>query len=150
MLERKSGEQIVLGFDFGLKRIGVAVGQTLTETASPLKTLKALNGEPNWEELTKLVQQWRPNLLVVGVPVNMDDSPQALTAIARQFAHALKQHLGLPVVEIDERLTTKEARQRLFEIGGYRAIEKSEVDSYAAKLILESWLQRKVKPDDTK
>lgn len=142
MPDLAGGEQIILGFDFGLKRIGVAVGQTLTRTASPLKTLKAMQGEPNWEELGKLVQQWRPGLLVVGVPVNMDGSPQAITAAARQFAQALEQRLGLAVIEMDERLTTKEARQRLFDMGGYRAIEKSEVDSYAAKLILESWLQR--------
>lgn len=142
MLKPAGAEQTVLGFDFGLRRIGVAVGQTLTRTASPLKTLKAIQGEPKWEELTKLIQQWRPSLLVVGVPVNMDGSPQAVTAAARQFAASLEQRLGLSVAEIDERLTTKEARQRLFDMGGYRAIEKSEVDSYAAKLILESWLQR--------
>lgn len=133
--------QTLLGFDFGLKRIGVAVGQTITRTATPLQTLQAHNGIPDWEKITALVKEWQPSAIVVGIPWNMDGTPQAITESAQQFAQSLEKHTGLPVHRIDERLSTKEARQRLFDVGGYREIQKSQIDSYAAKLILESWLK---------
>lgn len=132
--------QTLLGFDFGLKYIGVAVGQTVTGTATALITLQAKNGIPNWDEINALINEWKPAGLVVGIPLNMDGSEQQLTAEAKKFAQALER-FHLPVYRVDERLTTKEARQRLFETGGYRALKKSQVDSFAAKLILETWLQ---------
>ncbi len=132
----------LLGFDFGLRRIGVAVGQTITGTATPLEPLLAKNGEPNWEQIAKLNQIWRPDALIVGIPVNMDGTPQEITAHAQQFASALTDHLHLPVHTVDERLTTKEAKQQLFDAGGYRSLEKTSIDSFAAKLILESWLRK--------
>lgn len=131
--------QTLLGFDFGLRRIGVAVGQTVTGTATALFTLQAKNGIPNWEEVHALIKVWRPNGLVVGIPLNLDGTEQPITKSAKKFAQALEQ-FGLPIYQVDERLTTKEARQRLFDSGGYRALEKAEVDSFAARLILESWL----------
>lgn len=133
--------ETLLGFDFGLKRIGVAVGQTITRTATPLLTLQAKKGIPNWNEIAALIKEWQPNALVVGIPLNMDGSNQAITTAAQQFASSLETHFGLPVRRMDERLSTKEARQRLFDVGGYREIQKSQIDSYAAKLILESWLK---------
>jgi putative Holliday junction resolvase len=134
--------QTLLGFDFGLKRIGVAVGQTVTETASVLSTLHAEKGEPNWQEVEKLLKEWKPHALVVGIPTNMDGTGQTITGAAKNFANALRR-FDLPVYEVDERLTTKEARQQLFAEGGYRAIQAAQVDSVAAKLILESWLRKK-------
>ena len=139
--QESDSRQTLLGFDFGLKRIGVAVGQTLTGTATALTTLQADKGEPNWSELEKLIKEWGPQALVVGIPLNMDSSQQTITMAAKNFANSL-QRFGLPVYEVDERLTTKEARQQLFSAGGYRAIKQAQIDSIAAKLILESWLRK--------
>ncbi len=137
-------QQTVLGFDFGLKRIGVAVGQTVTGTASPLDTLKAEAGEPHWEQIAKLIAQWRPDALVVGIPLRIDSSDQHITHEARRFAKSLRSRYGLPVHTVDERFTTLEAKQRLFDVGGYRSLEKAQIDSWAAKLITESWLERNI------
>jgi len=133
-------EQTLLGFDFGLKHIGVAVGQTLTRTAQALTTLKAENGVPQWNEIKKLIGIWKPHALVVGLPLNMDDTEQPLTHAARHFSEQLKKHFALIVHLADERLSSVEARMYLFEQGGYKALEKKAIDSMAAKLILESWL----------
>lgn len=131
---------IVLGFDFGMKRIGVAVGQMLTQTARPLETIKASNGIPDWDRLQKLVKLWQPNAFVVGIPLNMDGTEQPLTTNAKQFAKSLEDRFKLPVYGIDERLSTKDARERIFKEGGFKALQKSQVDSVAAQLILQNWL----------
>jgi len=139
----KSVHEILLGFDFGLKRIGVAVGQTVTETARPLVTLKASAGTPQWEVLSKLIKTWQPDALVVGIPLNMDGTEQPLSQSARQFAQQLHERFKLPVYEMDERLSTKDARERLFAQGGYKALQHGQVDSVAAQLILQNWLTSK-------
>lgn len=132
---------IYLGFDFGMKRIGVAVGQKLTGTASPLSTLKASQGLPPWGDVQTLIQQWAPCALIVGLPTCMNDKALYTTKRAQHFARSLEKQFGLPVFLIDERLSTKEARSHLFDAGGYRKIKQSEVDSIAACIILERWLQ---------
>ncbi|HLB57198.1 MAG TPA: Holliday junction resolvase RuvX [Gammaproteobacteria bacterium] len=132
--------EVLLGFDFGLKRIGVAVGQTVTKTARPLTTLKANDGIPRWEECEKLVKMWQPTALVVGIPLNMDGTEQRLTHLAKQFANVLQERFHLPVYGMDERLSTKEARDRLFKEGGYKALQNGQIDSIAAQLILQNWL----------
>lgn len=132
---------IFLGFDFGFKRIGVAVGQTLTCSASPLLTLAATQGIPDWEAVRKLISQWNPQALVVGLPTCIDDSELYTTAAARRFAKQLQKHCGLSVHLVDERLSTVEARERLFSQGGYRKLKNAAVDSIAACIILEQWLQ---------
>ncbi|MCP0913211.1 Holliday junction resolvase RuvX [Legionella sp. 27cVA30] len=135
-------EGIYLGFDFGFKRIGVAVGQSLTGNASPLATIEAQQGVPrNWDFIRKLIQEWRPLALIVGLPTCIDDSELYTTEAARNFAHQLKDRFSLPVHLVDERLSTVEARAHLFEQGGYRKIKRSEIDSIAACIILEQWLQ---------
>lgn len=131
----------VLGFDFGMKHIGVAVGQTITRTANPLTSLKALNGIPNWEEIAQLIKTWGAKALVIGIPLNMDGTEQPISAAAKKFGNRLHERFRLPVHEVDERLTTIEAKHQLFEAEGYRALDKKSVDSYSAKLILESWLR---------
>lgn len=136
----KRSLHVVLGFDFGMKRIGVAVGQTITQTASPLKTLAAIDGVPNWQTIADLVNQWQPHAFIVGLPLNMDDSPQAMTEHAKQFGTQLSQHFDLPVHYIDERLTSVDARTQLYEKGGYRKLAQSEIDSVAAQLIVETWM----------
>ncbi len=132
---------VYIGFDFGYKRIGVAVGQRLTGSASPLSTLDAKLGVPNWEMIQKLMTQWQPRAFIVGLPTCIDDSEQYTTAASRGFARQLRKRFALPVHLVDERLTTVEARAYLFDKGGYRKINSSEVDSIAACVILEQWLQ---------
>ncbi len=134
-------EGVYLGFDFGYKRIGVAVGQKLTGRASPLSTLDAKLGIPNWDSINKLLSQWRPLALVVGLPTCIDGSEQYTTPAARGFARQLRKRFSLPVHLVDERLSTKEARAHLFAEGGYRKIKTTEVDGIAACIILEQWLQ---------
>lgn len=136
----KSTHDVLLGFDFGMKRIGVAVGQTVTKTARPLATVKANQGVPQWDMLDKLIKAWHPDALIIGIPLNMDGTEQPLTIAARDFAHSLNARYQLPIYEMDERLSTKDARARLFEQGGYKALQKSEIDSVAAQLILQNWL----------
>ena len=132
---------IFLGFDFGYKRIGVAVGQKITQSARPLSTLSANLGIPDWAMVKKLIQQWHPEALIVGLPTCLDDSEQYTTAAARKFAAQLEKRFALPVHLVDERLSTVEARAQLFAEGGYRKIKQSQVDSFAACIILEQWLQ---------
>ena len=134
-------EGIYLGFDFGYKRIGVAVGQQLTCSASPLNTLDAKLGVPNWDLIQKLIDQWRPVDMIVGLPTCIDGNEQYTTAASKGFAKQLRKRFSLPVHLVDERLSTMEARAYLFAEGGYRKIKQSEVDSIAACVILEQWLQ---------
>lgn len=132
---------IYLGFDFGYKRIGVAVGQQLTCSASPLSTLDAVLGVPNWDLIQTLITQWQPLALIVGLPTCIDGTEQYTTAAARGFARQLRKRFARPVHLVDERLSTMEARAHLFEKGGYRKLKKTEIDSIAACVILEQWLQ---------
>ena len=129
----------VLAFDFGLARIGVAVGQPITQTATPLSTLKAKEGIPDWQMIEKLIKEWQPKLLLVGEPFNMDSSDQQITLKARKFANRLHGRFGLPFEMFDERLSSTAAREEIFEYGGYRKLKKTQIDSVAAALILESW-----------
>jgi putative Holliday junction resolvase len=135
----KNEPKILIGFDFGMKRIGVAIGQTITQTARPLETLAAKEGIPDWNSLAKLLRKWAPDALVVGIPLNMDGTDQAISHDARQFAEALEKQFHLPVHQIDERLTTKDARERLFLQGGFKALQDGQVDRVAAQLILQNW-----------
>jgi len=131
--------KILIGFDFGMKRIGVAIGQTITQTARPLITIQAQQGIPNWNTIKTLIQKWLPGALVVGIPLNMDGTDQTISEHARQFAASLREQFKLPVYEMDERLTTKDARERLFEVGGFKALQDGQVDQVAAQLILQNW-----------
>jgi len=136
----KKHPEILLGFDFGTKRIGVAIGQNITKTARPLGMVKAIDGKPSWMEIAKFVKKWQPDAFVVGIPLNMDGTEQAITISAKQFALELAERFKLPVFQMDERLTSVEARANVFEEGGYKALKKTSVDSVAAQLILQNWL----------
>jgi len=129
-----------LGFDFGFKRIGVAVGQRLTGSASPLPTIAAKQGIPEWSMLQKLITQWHPQALIVGLPTCINDEALYTTTAARRFAKQLRKQFSLPVHLVDERLSTVAAREQLFEQGGYRKLKSAQVDSVAACVILEQWL----------
>ncbi|VFP81886.1 Holliday junction resolvase RuvX [Candidatus Erwinia haradaeae] len=132
----------LLSFDFGMRRIGVASGQDVTKTACPLNVLNAKNGKPNWNEVDILLKEWQPNHIVIGLPLNMDGSDQAITTHTRKFSHSIYLRYNIPISLHDERLSTKEARSILFEYeGGYQAFRKRNIDSIAAVIILESWLE---------
>ena len=133
----------LLGFDFGTKRIGIAVGQTVTRTARPLGVIKATEGIPQWDTLDQFIKAWQPDALVVGVPLNMDGTEQPLTQAARRFADSLREYFKLPVYEMDERLTSVSAREYVFSRGGYKALKDTQIDSIAAQLILQNWLESK-------
>ena len=105
----------ILGFDFGLKRIGVAAGNRQTKTAQALSTLPASNGQPYWRALDDIMQQWKPALLVVGLPLAMDGSESIMSATARKFGAKLSEHTGLTVNFVDERLTSAAAERILRE-----------------------------------
>lgn len=132
--------QTILGFDFGLKNIGVAVGQELTHTANPLAVIKARDGIPNWDEIQALIEQWQPQLLIVGLPLNMDGSEQEMTAAARRFGNRLNGRFNISVEWQDERLTTFEALDQLGIHSKLQANKRDDVDRISAQLILQSWL----------
>ena len=134
-------ERTLLGFDFGMKRIGVAVGQTLTGTANPLRTLKAEQGKPNWSEIKELVKEWGADACVVGKPFNMDNSDSWITEAVQQFAQLLEENTHLPVYLVDERLTTKSARQIVHEHPTIKRKAYQGVDDYCAALILETYMR---------
>ena len=127
-----------LGFDFGTRQIGIASGQTITGTATPLTILSARDGIPDWQQIATLIKEWQPDILVVGLPLNMDDSEGEIANLARKFARRLQGRFNLKTVMIDERLTSYAAKQQLAE--GNPVYSKQLVDADAAALILESWL----------
>ncbi len=131
----------VLAFDYGLKSIGVAVGQSLTGSASTLKALKAQDGTPDWQQIEQLLKEWQPAFVVVGLPLNMDGTEQPFTARVHKFVNRLHGRFGVQVKTHDERLTTVDARADLFAQGGFKKLSKDAVDCWSAKLILESYFE---------
>jgi len=133
--------QTALGFDYGGKRIDVAVGQTVTRSASPLGVVPVRGEEPDWQAIERLVTEWRPASLVVGLPYNMDLSEQEMTGRARRFAAGLAERFPLPVHTVDERLSSREAEAQLKERRqqGRRRVTREDIDGAAACVILESW-----------
>ena len=100
----------VLGFDYGPRKIGIAIGQTLTGTASPLQTLRAVKDKPDWDGISGLIETWQPDALVVGLPYNMDDTESELAPRARRFARQLEGRYRRKVSLVDDRLTSRQAR----------------------------------------
>jgi putative Holliday junction resolvase len=131
-----------LVFDFGTKSIGVAVGQLVTGTAQPLDAIAAKDGIPDWEPIRRLYQEWLPKQCIVGIPYNMDGTEQEMTLRARKFANRLANQCRAQVTMVDERLTTADAKARLFELGGYKKLTKGKVDSVSACVIFENWLEQ--------
>lgn len=132
----------VLGFDYGTTRIGVAVGQTITLTAAPIATLSVYNGQPDWNEVAALLNEWQAVALVVGLPFNMDGTPSDMTEAAKRFARQLEGRFSLPVYLSDERLSSRAAQERLAgsNLPRKRRHDKRAVDAFAAQIILETWL----------
>ncbi|MFD0966741.1 Holliday junction resolvase RuvX [Seminibacterium arietis] len=134
-------EFTAIAFDFGTKSIGCAVGQSITGTAQSLPAFKAQDGIPDWSAVEKCLKEWKPAIVIVGLPLNMDGTEQELTLRAKKFANRLQGRFGVKVELQDERLTTTEARSEIFQRSGYRALKKGKVDSVSACLILESWFE---------
>ncbi len=124
--------QTLLCFDYGIKRIGTAVGQTITSTATALEIIKTINNKPDWNSITRLINEWGPDLLIIGKPYQLDGSRQEMTDIAERFSRQLEGRYQIKVEMIEEQLSSYEARREL----------KStyDLDAVAARLILETWL----------
>ena len=138
-----SRPRVVLAFDFGLRRIGVACGDTVSRNAVGLKTVPAGPKGPRWELIDSMMRDWQPDMAVVGLPYNVDDSDSNLTGAARGFAAELTRRYALEVAMVDERYSSLEAEARLQtarESGlRRRRVAKSDVDAAAACVILERW-----------
>ena len=138
-------DEVVLAFDYGERRIGVAVGQTALGTASPVGTLPA-HGQPDWTAVDRCLRDWAPDRVLVGLPYNMNGTETVLTAACRAFAAELSSRSSLPVELVDERLTSSAATSELREArrSGARArrVRREDIDANAARLILETWLRR--------
>ena len=128
--------ETVLAIDFGLRRMGLAIGQSITGTASPMDSIAASDGVPGWAELDLLVADWRPDFLVVGLPINMDGSESEMSGRVRRFAKILEKRYSMPVELTDERLTTREAKH---------AFPGTDDHAAAARLIAESWLCQRLR-----
>ena len=139
MTNSLTGHSVQIAFDFGTKNIGIAVGQTLTQTTSELAPIKAKEGIPDWNEIKKIVNEWHPSIAIVGLPLNMDGSEQEMTRRARKFGNRLREQCKLPVEFIDERLTSFEAKERAHQAGHKGHYGSQPIDSIAASVILESW-----------
>jgi putative Holliday junction resolvase len=129
-----------MSFDYGLRQIGVAVGNTLLGTTRSLPVLQARDGIPDWGAVEALLREWQPDLLVVGNPLNMDGSDSELSLRAGKFARRLHGRFGLPVESVDERLSSFEAKQISRDQGHAGDYHREPVDSLAAELILRTWL----------
>jgi putative Holliday junction resolvase len=140
----------VLSFDYGLRRIGVAVGNTLTGTAEALATVAAQDGVPDWRALDQLVAAWRPHEFVVGVPYNRAGEDAGLAAAALRFAGELAGRYGVEIHRVDERLSSREAEDELRERrrsgAKTRRVRRGEVDREAARLLLLQWLRAQPGP----
>jgi putative Holliday junction resolvase len=136
-----AGLRLLLGFDYGTKQIGVAVGQTITGQARELCILKAQNGIPDWDKVEALVREWKPDAIVVGLPLNMDGTPSDMSVRAEKFSRRLNGRYNLPVFTHDERLTTFEAKGERQARGGQKGTYRDNpVDAIAAALLLQGWL----------
>jgi len=131
--------QTLLGFDYGRKRIGVAVGQQVTKSATALTTVSARDGKPDWPTITRLIEEWKPDALVVGIPYHMDGSEQEMTRAAQRFCRQLEGRYRLPVYPADERLSSYIVESGL--PGSGKAGQT--IDPLSAQVILQDWLQLK-------
>lgn len=139
--------KLLLGFDFGSLRIGVAVGDELIGSARPLVTLKSIDGGPDWNKIAQLLKEWQPEALVVGVPQHMDGTEHEMTRLATRFGNRLRGRYNLPVFFMDERLSSIEAEEQLgtsidFKSRHHRSSARAAIDKVAASIILQRWFDR--------
>ena len=137
----------ILAFDFGEKRIGVAVGDTMLRLAHPLTMISAEDNAAKFSQISVLLQEWQPALLVVGLPMSLEGEAHGMTALAQKFAQRLEGRFNLPVVMVDERLSSAEAAQSLRQAGVRGRAQKAHLDQVAAQTILQSYLDAQpIKP----
>ena len=148
MAPAAAGDQAtVLAFDFGTRRIGVAIGNVLLGVARPLTTIADDANATRFTAVAALIEEWRPDMLVVGRPVHDDGTPHGMTARAERFARQLEGRFGLKVARVDERYTSQGAESALVTAGVRARERKSVRDSVAAQLILQSWFDGRAKDD---
>ena len=137
-----SEPRIVMAFDFGIKHIGIAIGQEITKTASTFYSIKALDGQPDWNELDDIIHEWKPDLIVVGDPYNMDGSRSKIQDMSDRFSDALYKRYQIQLEKTDERLSSREANERLqnLDIGTKSSSNKHSI---SAQVILEDWFRSK-------
>lgn len=135
---------MIMGFDFGVKKIGIAIGQKLTRTARSLTVLQSKFGVPNWQHITNIYNEWKPTILIVGLPLQLDGKKQPITILTIQFATQLQDKFPMSTVNMhDERFSTSEARlhrnKNYYDNISY-IYKKQKIDAIAAEIILKSWL----------
>lgn len=129
----------LMAFDFGTQKFGIAIGQTLIESSTPLPLFPVQDGIPDWEKLHQIIQQWQPDLFLVGLPLNMDDTESELSLRARKFARRLRHQTNIATYMIDERLSSREARQQLQYYQAKGQKKRVNVDSLVASILIETW-----------
>jgi len=136
----------ILAFDFGLRQIGVAVGNMQMHSTQPLAVVNARNGKPDWQHIEKIMRDWQPDLLLVGDPLNMDGSASDMSKRANKFARRMHGRWGTAIAMADERLSSFEAKQIMREQGHRGNYKDKPIDSYAAELILQTWFREATEP----
>ena len=137
-----SAHETIIAIDFGLRNIGVAVGNTLSLTSRPLTILQARDGVPDWDALSSIFSEWRPDRILVGNPLNMDGSESDMGRQAARFARRIEGRFGLPVTLVDERLSSREAKANALAAGHRGDFASIPVDDEAAAIILATWLHQ--------
>jgi len=137
---KEAAPKILVAIDFGLRNMGVAVGNTVSKTAQPLAILRARDGVPDWNQLTSLIKTWKPDQIIVGHPINMDGSESELSSRAARFAGRLEGRLCLPVCLVDERLSSRTAKLEAKATGHRGDFASNPIDDKAAAIILTTYL----------
>lgn len=140
-MTNSTGNICALGIDYGIKNIGFAYGQSLTQTAQALPALKAKDGIPRWEEIQKILAQWQPDIIVIGLPLNMDGSESEFCQRVRKFGNRLNGRFQAKIAYMDERLSSHAVKEEQKQHGHKGDYGKNPIDSLAAQLILEDWLR---------
>jgi len=138
-------DSVLIGFDYGTKKMGVAIAQCITKTATPLNVLKIKNENPNWEQLDQIVNDYKPDIAIIGYPGKNNKKTSLLANKIEKFESAIEKHYKMPTILFDETFSTTIARQELRDLRRdgilSKRIKRGQVDSMAAKIILEQWLQ---------
>jgi putative Holliday junction resolvase len=132
--------ETVIAIDFGLRNLGIAVGNTVSNTARPLTVMRARDGKPDWEALTSLLAEWQPDRVLVGHPLNMDGTESEMGLRAKKFSRQVEGRLNITVTMVDERLSSREAKALAREAGHPGDFSNEPVDDQAAAIILTTWL----------
>ena len=135
-----TNHETVIAIDYGLRNMGVAVGNTLSSTARPLAVVGARDGVPEWAALAALIAEWKPARVIVGHPINMDGSESELSQRAAKFARQVGGRFNLPVTLVDERLSSREAKSNALAAGHRGDFAADPIDDQAAAIILATWL----------